>query len=181
MPVFLLNPPNHKAADSETDRLPTAERTRLSRALRLAKRSLCDWDFRGAGDRFRTDDLVLGKHTLYQLSYTRPGTEICNSLRARGQAPRSRGRVSRDLPPLAAPPLARSSINRTTAYAISQTERASTLLAPSYLITTGFTGEPAPPTILSGAPTKRNVYWPSLAQSSARSVSQSISLKITPW
>jgi hypothetical protein len=25
----------------------------------------------GAGDRFRTDDLVLGKHTLYQLSYTR--------------------------------------------------------------------------------------------------------------
>jgi hypothetical protein len=26
----------------------------------------------GAGDRFRTDDLVLGKHTLYQLSYTRP-------------------------------------------------------------------------------------------------------------
>ena len=27
--------------------------------------------FTGAGDRFRTDDLVLGKHTLYQLSYTR--------------------------------------------------------------------------------------------------------------
>ncbi len=27
--------------------------------------------FNGAGDRFRTDDLVLGKHTLYQLSYTR--------------------------------------------------------------------------------------------------------------
>jgi hypothetical protein len=27
--------------------------------------------FFGAGDRFRTDDLVLGKHTLYQLSYTR--------------------------------------------------------------------------------------------------------------
>jgi hypothetical protein len=27
--------------------------------------------FIGAGDRFRTDDLVLGKHTLYQLSYTR--------------------------------------------------------------------------------------------------------------
>ena len=27
--------------------------------------------FAGAGDRFRTDDLVLGKHTLYQLSYTR--------------------------------------------------------------------------------------------------------------
>jgi hypothetical protein len=26
----------------------------------------------GAGDRFRTDDLVLGKHALYQLSYTRP-------------------------------------------------------------------------------------------------------------
>src|SRR6266404_332683 len=25
----------------------------------------------GAGDRFRTDDLVLGKHALYQLSYTR--------------------------------------------------------------------------------------------------------------
>jgi hypothetical protein len=25
----------------------------------------------GAGDRFRTGDLVLGKHTLYQLSYTR--------------------------------------------------------------------------------------------------------------
>jgi hypothetical protein len=31
-------------------------------------------DSTGAGDRFRTDDLVLGKHTLYQLSYTRsPG------------------------------------------------------------------------------------------------------------
>ncbi|GEM_PF-4927720 len=29
------------------------------------------WDSDGAGDRFRTDDLVLGKHTLYQLSYTR--------------------------------------------------------------------------------------------------------------
>ena len=28
-------------------------------------------EFTGAGDRFRTDDLVLGKHTLYQLSYTR--------------------------------------------------------------------------------------------------------------
>ena len=28
--------------------------------------------FLGAGDRFRTDDLVLGKHALYQLSYTRP-------------------------------------------------------------------------------------------------------------
>jgi hypothetical protein len=28
-------------------------------------------DLTGAGDRFRTDDLVLGKHTLYQLSYTR--------------------------------------------------------------------------------------------------------------
>ena len=28
-------------------------------------------DLLGAGDRFRTDDLVLGKHTLYQLSYTR--------------------------------------------------------------------------------------------------------------
>jgi hypothetical protein len=26
----------------------------------------------GAGERFRTVDLVLGKHTLYQLSYTRP-------------------------------------------------------------------------------------------------------------
>src|SRR5262245_20511115 len=26
----------------------------------------------GAGDRFRTDDLALGKHTLYQLNYTRP-------------------------------------------------------------------------------------------------------------
>ncbi len=30
----------------------------------------------GAGDRFRTDDLVLGKHTLYQLSYTRSVTQI---------------------------------------------------------------------------------------------------------
>ena len=30
------------------------------------RRDLC-----GAGDRFRTDDLVLGKHALYQLSYTR--------------------------------------------------------------------------------------------------------------
>jgi hypothetical protein len=29
------------------------------------------WVLNGAGDRFRTDDLVLGKHTLYQLSYTR--------------------------------------------------------------------------------------------------------------
>jgi hypothetical protein len=29
----------------------------------------------GAGDRFRTDDLVLGKHTLYQLSYTRSRLE----------------------------------------------------------------------------------------------------------
>jgi hypothetical protein len=28
-------------------------------------------NFYGAGDRFRTDDLVLGKHALYQLSYTR--------------------------------------------------------------------------------------------------------------
>jgi hypothetical protein len=28
-------------------------------------------DLTGAGDRFRTDDLVLGKHALYQLSYTR--------------------------------------------------------------------------------------------------------------
>jgi hypothetical protein len=27
--------------------------------------------FFGAGERFRTVDLVLGKHTLYQLSYTR--------------------------------------------------------------------------------------------------------------
>ncbi len=31
--------------------------------------------FVGAGDRFRTDDLVLGKHTLYQLSYTRSAKE----------------------------------------------------------------------------------------------------------
>src|ERR1019366_7804936 len=28
-------------------------------------------DLHGAGDRFRTDALVLGKHALYQLSYTR--------------------------------------------------------------------------------------------------------------
>ena len=30
-----------------------------------------DFLLNGAGDRFRTDDLVLGKHALYQLSYTR--------------------------------------------------------------------------------------------------------------
>ena len=29
------------------------------------------YEINGAGDRFRTDDLVLGKHALYQLSYTR--------------------------------------------------------------------------------------------------------------
>jgi hypothetical protein len=35
--------------------------------------SMCNyWGYYGAGDRFRTDDLVLGKHALYQLSYTRP-------------------------------------------------------------------------------------------------------------
>ncbi len=28
-------------------------------------------EFRGAGDRTRTDDILLGKQTLYQLSYTR--------------------------------------------------------------------------------------------------------------
>jgi hypothetical protein len=33
------------------------------------------FDFTGAGDEFRTHDLVLGKHTLYQLSYTRSVTE----------------------------------------------------------------------------------------------------------
>src|SRR5271167_3145453 len=44
----------------------------------------------GAGDRFRTDDLVLGKHTLYQLSYTRP------------QALSSRGRIDRFIRPGAA-------------------------------------------------------------------------------
>jgi hypothetical protein len=32
--------------------------------------------FYGAGDRFRTDDLVLGKHALYQLSYTRSPATI---------------------------------------------------------------------------------------------------------
>jgi hypothetical protein len=46
--------------------------------------------FFGAGDRFRTDDLVLGKHTLYQLSYTRP------------QALSSRGRIDRFIRPRAA-------------------------------------------------------------------------------
>ena len=30
----------------------------------------------GAGERFRTVDLVLGKHTLYQLSYTRSGGRL---------------------------------------------------------------------------------------------------------
>src|SRR5581483_3084205 len=49
-----------------------------------------------------------------------------------------------------------------------------------HLITIGLTGEPAPFTTLSGEPTNKNVYCPSLAQSAARSVSQSISLKITP-
>src|SRR5208337_811305 len=33
--------------------------------------TLNGWRTYGAGDRFRTDDLVLGKHALYQLSYTR--------------------------------------------------------------------------------------------------------------
>jgi hypothetical protein len=37
--------------------------------------------FTGAGDRFRTDDLVLGKHTLYQLSYTRSQFETLGSNR----------------------------------------------------------------------------------------------------
>ena len=38
---------------------------------RMAKGLDFPREFAGAGDRFRTDDLVLGKHTLYQLSYTR--------------------------------------------------------------------------------------------------------------
>ncbi len=33
--------------------------------------SLIPWTFLGAGDRTRTDDILLGKQTLYQLSYTR--------------------------------------------------------------------------------------------------------------
>src|SRR5712691_7934561 len=49
-----------------------------------------------------------------------------------------------------------------------------------YLIAVGFTAEPAPYTNFSGAPANRNVYWPSFAQSSARSLSHTISLKITP-
>jgi hypothetical protein len=39
--------------------------------LRIYQKFLNLGLFFGAGDRFRTDDLVLGKHTLYQLSYTR--------------------------------------------------------------------------------------------------------------
>ena len=67
----------------------TAEREARSRPLRRV-RCLRLLGNRGAGDRFRTDDLVLGKHTLYQLSYTRPGTRMFNSLCARGQAPPAR-------------------------------------------------------------------------------------------
>jgi len=44
----------------------------------------------GAGDRFRTDDLVLGKHTLYQLSYTRsPLRGGLNDLTGAGQQVKS--------------------------------------------------------------------------------------------
>ena len=33
------------------------------------------WGFEGAGDGTRTHDILLGKQTLYQLSYTRIGTQ----------------------------------------------------------------------------------------------------------
>src|SRR5580658_5696494 len=49
-----------------------------------------------------------------------------------------------------------------------------------YLIAIGLTEEPQPYTSFSGAPANRKVYCPSLAQSSARSFSHTISLKITP-
>ncbi len=61
---------NRSRARARTNR----DRTTIGRTLFL----LSVWiiaRFVGAGDRFRTDDLVLGKHTLYQLSYTRSATE----------------------------------------------------------------------------------------------------------
>jgi hypothetical protein len=39
--------------------------------VRLLKNFAVFGGLYGAGERFRTVDLVLGKHTLYQLSYTR--------------------------------------------------------------------------------------------------------------
>jgi hypothetical protein len=39
---------------------------------------------RGAGDGVRTRDLLLGKQTLCQLSYSRPGRRHCNHVRASG-------------------------------------------------------------------------------------------------
>ncbi len=37
----------------------------------ILRRSRSESAFHGAGERFRTVNLVLGKHALYQLSYTR--------------------------------------------------------------------------------------------------------------
>ncbi len=47
-------------------------------------------ELNGAGDRFRTDDLVLGKHALYQLSYTRPDQSRCRNLPALSTTPEFR-------------------------------------------------------------------------------------------
>jgi class 3 adenylate cyclase len=64
-------PPLIRSSDSLLDGVPYIRIGILSCTPRDIEDSVELFWTNGAGDRFRTDDLVLGKHALYQLSYTR--------------------------------------------------------------------------------------------------------------